>query len=384
MQNKIFNIKLNVLTPIHIGDGTSYDPTDYKIEGNELHIIDKDKFIQKINSNKALYDDFLSKIQDFTIQNTDLIDFIREHSQGLYQYALKLDDKAAEYVKKYPKQIGRAPIEKFIRNSYDDTIYIPGSSVKGALRSAIIEVIFRRLIPKEPDICADSKIREELLKTLVSNNSAESDQKNANKKQKLSPEVLLNRSFKPTDAQNDLLKYVSVSDFVPNKAILQVCEPANKSALQENNIPVLLECAMPGSVFEGTIVFKEKFFIEFDKILSKIAQYKKELSMEHKKTLFVDFDSKLLAEWIRANYNDRVLQCEKNFSIHLEDRENNFIMKIGKHAGALSKSIAGLRKINVNAFNPESSRKETSVLSSQTTFWYIDNKPMGWVVGEVS
>ena len=149
MKSKTFNIKLKVLTPIHIGDGSSYDPTDYIIDKNEMHVIDHDRFIQKINSNKTLYDDFLGRIKNFTPKSIGLINFIREQSKGLYRYSLKLDKKALEYIENSPNEIGRAPIDKFIRNPFNDTIYIPGSSIKGALRSAIIEVIFRKLLPKE-------------------------------------------------------------------------------------------------------------------------------------------------------------------------------------------------------------------------------------------
>ncbi|MGB9745227.1 MAG: type III-A CRISPR-associated RAMP protein Csm5, partial [Desulfurella sp.] len=252
MKSKTFNIKLKVLTPIHIGDGSSYDPTDYIIDKNEMHVIDHDRFIQKINSNKTLYDDFLERIKNFTPESIGLINFIREQSKGLYRYSLKLDEKALEYIENSPNEIGRAPIDKFIRNPFNDTIYIPGSSIKGALRSAIIEVIFRKLLPKEEDKCKYSDQRNELLENLIEKNS---DLNKYSDKGKLL-ETLLTTTFKLNDAKNDILKHVLVSDFLPSEASLQICFPINKSSTKENNIPALLECAMPGSTFEGTITFK--------------------------------------------------------------------------------------------------------------------------------
>ncbi|MGC8502922.1 type III-A CRISPR-associated RAMP protein Csm5 [Desulfurella sp.] len=379
MESKVFNIKLKVLTPIHIGDGNSYDPTDYTIDKNELHVIDHDRFIQKINSNKTLYNDFLERIKNFTPERIGLINFIREQSKGLYKYSLKLDEKALEYVEKFPNEIGRAPIDRFIRNPFDDTIYIPGSSIKGALRSAIIEVIFRKLLPKEEDKCKYSDQRNELLENLIENEQNSS--KHVNKKHSL--ELLLTQTFKLNDAKNDILKHVLVSDFLPSEASLQICYPINKSATKENNIPALLECAMPESTFEGTITFKEQFFIELGKILDNIVNITK--SDSPKKNSLQDFDGNLLAKWIRANYFDKVLRCEveKTKFKYNQTEGNNFVLKIGKHAGALSKSIAGLRKIKVNAFDTEIGRKEIKIEDSQTTFWYINNKPMGWVLGEV-
>ncbi|MGC8791632.1 MAG: type III-A CRISPR-associated RAMP protein Csm5 [Desulfurella sp.] len=371
MKSKTFNIKLKVLTPIHIGDGNSYDPTDYIIDKNEMHVIDHDRFIQKINSNKTLYDDFLEIIKNFTPESIGLIDFIREQSKGLYKYSLKLDEKALEYVAKSLNEISKAPIDKFIRNPFNDTIYIPGSSIKGALRSAIIEVIFRKLSNKE-DKSNDSERRNKLLESLIERNS---DLNKHNDKGKLL-ETLLTTTFKPNDAKNDILKHVLVSDFLPSEASLQICFPINKSSTKENNIPALLECAMPGSTFEGTITFKEQFFIELGKILDNIANITK--SSSPKKNSLQDFDGNLLAKWIRANYVDKVLNLEykrtKTKFTFDKTKESDFILKIGKHAGALSKSIAGLREISV---------KENNILDSQTTFWYINNKPMGWVLGEV-
>ncbi|PMP92566.1 MAG: hypothetical protein C0173_02090, partial [Desulfurella sp.] len=117
-------------------------------------------------------------------------------------------------------------------------------------------------------------------------------------------------------------------------------------------------------------------FIELGKILDNIANITK--SGSPKKNSLQDFDGNLLAKWIRANYVDKVLNLEykrtKTKFTFDKTKESDFILKIGKHAGALSKSIAGLREISV---------KENNILDSQTTFWYINNKPMGWVLGEV-
>ncbi len=46
---KTYKLKLTALTPIHIGTGESYEPTNYVIDGGFLYEFDEMKFYQKLH-----------------------------------------------------------------------------------------------------------------------------------------------------------------------------------------------------------------------------------------------------------------------------------------------------------------------------------------------
>lgn len=141
---------------------------------------------------------------------------------------------------------------------------------------------------------------------------------------------------------------------------------------------------MEDSVFKGTIIIKEKFFEKFNNIL-KEAKKKLEENGEDSKELKLEledlqfFDAKKLALWIRAHYFSKVYNCEPKlgFKDYFKKEENKTKcpIKLGKHTGAVSKTISGLREIKVKG--------KTEPQDSQTSFWYINNKPMGWVIAEI-
>jgi CRISPR type III-A-associated RAMP protein Csm5 len=359
MQQKHFNVKLTVETPIHIGNAEFYTPTDYDIQGNEFYVIDQKKFLKKISSDKVLYNDFLKNCEEYNTKNTALLKFIRDKAKNLYKYTVKIDEKAKDYITRNPDEISRAPIDKFIRNNLDDTVYIPGSAVKGAIRSSIIEVIFRKLLKEEGDLCKQKSVeREKILESINSNN------------QRKSIETILHSSL-GFDAKDDILKYVLVSDFSPLSAETQICFPVNKIGDNQNDIKALLECVMPKSSFEGTITFKKEFFDSFNRLLNKIKQEVKDFPLEEfNKENYKDFDEKTLEKWIRAHYGYKVYKCEE-INNKITYSKNDCLIKLGKHAGAVSKTIAGLRKITIKG--------KSEPQFSQTSFWYVDNKPMGWV-----
>jgi len=359
-----------VETPIHIGNAEFYTPTDYDIQGNEFYVIDQKKFLKKISSDRMLYNDFLKKCGEFTLNNRELLDFIRHEAKNLYKYTVKIDEKAKDYITRDPGKISRALIDKFIRNNLDDTVYIPGSTIKGAIRSSIIEVIFGKLLNIKEDLCnKKSDKREKILESI----NPKKQERNKEEKKTRIIETILN-SYLGFDAKYDILKYVLVSDFSPIIAETQICFPVNKvNDNQNHHIKALLECVMPKSSFEGTITFKKEFFDNFNKLLDKIKQEVKDFPLEEfNKENYKDFNKKTLEKWIRAHYKDKVYHCER-IKNKINYLDNDCLVKLGKHAGAVSKTVAGLREIKTR------SRGELKTQFSQTSFWYVDNKPMGWV-----
>jgi len=156
---KIYKLKCNVLTPIHIGDGTEIYPYEYVI---------KDKFY------KISLEDFILNLQPE--KQNEVINLIEKDVIGLRQFLQKNFDptkhkfeysiEASQRIKmvyetKIHNELNQLLISPFIRTS--NKPYIPGSSLKGAIRTAVVANFFQKQNSKfksEPEIlqyCDENK-----------------------------------------------------------------------------------------------------------------------------------------------------------------------------------------------------------------------------------
>jgi CRISPR-associated protein Csm5 len=134
---KRFEMKLQILSPVHIGTGYQIPPYEYIVKGEDSHRIDlfgllstlspdeKDAFYKAVNNTNPAF------IRKFIAEKVDL----KKHS--LYRCT------ASEYLEKQYKAKFDDPnnqllVDEFPRRTCDKKPYIPGSSIKGAIRMAII------------------------------------------------------------------------------------------------------------------------------------------------------------------------------------------------------------------------------------------------------
>lgn len=129
-------IKLTILTPLHIGhfqQKTRYrQGRDFVHHNGRVYWINHDRLLDQINGLHET-DDFLAAIEG---RDFNLSDFVLT---GLKLSGNKLSDflsQASAYSCPAPIQM-TGDYHPFIRDGYADP-YLPGSSLKGALRSAVI------------------------------------------------------------------------------------------------------------------------------------------------------------------------------------------------------------------------------------------------------
>ena len=129
--NKKYKLEIRVLTPLHIGAGAEKD----WMEGADF--IQKDEKIYKLNHKK------LEKKIDVDTLSSFLI---KKDSKGL-------SNKISGDIEKVSDQIFINPvsstndIKAFIKNGLSNKPIIPGSSVKGAIRSVLFKY-FKRSFKK--------------------------------------------------------------------------------------------------------------------------------------------------------------------------------------------------------------------------------------------
>ena len=129
---KVYRMSLTTLSPIFIGSGEELNKSMYVYKGKEISVIDERKLTKKLLSIRGLYENFLSECFS---GNLNLTDFLKKNLYGyekmdIYKYnAISYSD-----VKTKGKLNN---INTFIKSSNGNP-YIPGSSIKGAIRTAII------------------------------------------------------------------------------------------------------------------------------------------------------------------------------------------------------------------------------------------------------
>lgn len=330
-------IKIEALTPIFIGDGESYFPTDCIVspQSRELKIIDKSKFLTKIYNTPAH-----SKFLDLTTTNNkdNLLSFFRQTAFDCSDYSVSLSMPALDYITKR-QDLYRAPIDTCIKESFHKKPILPGSTIKGMIKTAIAYHILK-------------------------NNPSENSRMQANMKSNMRPDKFLTELLGNFD--RDLLKLVSVSDFTMEKGKLKIIHPFNKGKKGLNPMPILLESIEAGSIFKGSIYINDEF------IKSKYKNDILALKYFEPSSLKILEALKLFADNIKEEEKKR-FKVDMN-SIDLTKKEA--LCKLGKHAGAGSKSIPGYREIEIRA-GGRLIRKD----SYQSSLWLDgENNPMGWAI----
>ena len=132
-----YNVRLHILSPVHVGSGQELDPFSYVIRDNKLLIIDLAKWIENYSDKETLYQKMDS--EDYL----DLRNYIAKNFNDNNAVLSTIDVKSYEVVKTYKKAVydktskNQALINFMTRNEITKVPYLPGSSIKGAIRTAI-------------------------------------------------------------------------------------------------------------------------------------------------------------------------------------------------------------------------------------------------------
>jgi len=185
-------IKLETLTPVHIGTGNSYGKAEFITENNKLRRIIFSK----------LYD---SLSED---QKGELLSELEEKEFNMDEFVRKNKIRVSEDMILY-RALMKSPPSREIREQIktNNVPYIPGSSIKGAIRTALLW----KYICKDYDNLRD-KIDSCIYKTLRSNLPLEKKKKNICNEFISKVFQLNDRRY---DAKYDLLKFLHISDFMP-------------------------------------------------------------------------------------------------------------------------------------------------------------------------
>lgn len=355
MENKRIKCCLQNFSPIHIGCDEIYEPTGFVVdrENNCLIIFDPLLFIGKLSQFDR--EKFSVICKKGTIESIpEIYKFLENRSaQGRsvkicngfvdhYNQVLKLPPG------KIKNELNRFKIERTAFCAFDQRPYIPGSAVKGALRTAYLNSLADR--GKDySSIKTHKKLEEKLLH--------------------------LDRFPNKEKIYKDPFRLVKISDFMPVGDIkTKICYAVNKKKKttdkEARGLAQILEIILPGSLFVGEIIVDTpqtkdavSFAIELKNLLdSSHLFYGKDKTRE---------DSELI--------NIRVTVPET------PQIDNIMLIRVGRHSGAESVTIERYRDIKIMLGSRNQTFKDHS-----TTIWLASevrkpdhNKflsPFGWAV----
>jgi len=150
--NQKFNIEITVLSPLSIGAGAEKDwarVVDYLIKDDKIYFLNLKKMIQSgIDANK-LSSFFATK------NEAGMLSLIGNKLENVSDRIVELPTKSDNDIK------------SFIKNELSGNPIIPGSSLKGAVRSVILDYLIGNQKPqqlKEKDYFGDSNKGDELMR----------------------------------------------------------------------------------------------------------------------------------------------------------------------------------------------------------------------------
>lgn len=369
--NKTIKIRLHVLTPIHIGCDDVYEPTSFVIDEKKKKLIEFDpiKFISVLN--QAQRDELIKTCLQ---ENLLLIyKFIRRsYNPRAGGREVEIADGLIEHYKKvlqmstFEKRevINRFEMHKTAYNPLTRQPYIPGSSLKGAIRTAYLSDLAKKRNIK------DFRGKADDLETL-----------------------LLDRVEGRDKIPSDPFRMVKVSDLMPVNgvgtrivyAINRKKKKSDKPTLAEkSSVYQIFEVILPGAVFEGILNINKplnssgiKHIVTAEDLLAALnAFYIPLLENEIRVLKEINVPTVTLINKINEKFKGKI-------------NKTAFFVSIGRHSGAEAVTIEGNRHIKIM----QGKGKNPKYLDHTTTTWLSSEEPkpknnngllpFGWAVIEV-
>ena len=160
-----YRLILNGISPLFIGSGEIYSQLDYIHHENNIFIIDFDKLLEQIPP--EVIDDLTNEISENFKNNIwegNIKDFLSRYNINWKETI----EKEYELI----GTIAKNEVNQFIKTGYQ--IYIPGLSLKGAIRTAILFKILEDNPDKKENLVGNiiEHFNDQQIKKLIQNDGS--------------------------------------------------------------------------------------------------------------------------------------------------------------------------------------------------------------------
>ena len=265
-----YKVRITTLAPVYIGSGSSLTKKEYVYDPNEhkIFVLNFGKVFSEIKTGKAA-----RELRKYFMNNSKdgLKDFLDKQDITIKSEWIETEYSVEEAESVFANSNYKG-ISLFIKDAYGKP-YIPGSSLKGALRTALLK--YEIANNKEEFAHFTTEIPEMIEKT---------EQRNVKKKLSSYSKQIEEQSFlveleaKRRDgkkANYDVLKGLIVSDSKPLAIeCLTLCQKIDrKQDAKENELPILRECIKTGTEVEFQLTFDRVYFKKSLEDIKQAIQY---------------------------------------------------------------------------------------------------------------
>ena len=353
-QKTIF-FRLQTVSPVHIGSDEVYEPTAFVVDETKRQLISFDPadFINMLDSDALA--EFSALCQKGTPQSlVGIYRFMNRHKNLVagghpvavsdafikhFQDTMKLNGG-----KNILQNLNKYQIKRTAFHPHEDIPYIPGSSIKGSIRTAVLN--YRNKGKSHPGYTgknASSRLEQDLV----------------------------GGSF-----ATDPFRLVKVSDFVPvgevrRRIVYGVNRKKKPSKFEARGPEQIFEVVEPGAVFFGSITIAE---------VPRNAGINKPVTKKELTDALLQFFGN---EKKRGNNELKAVEIPP---ATLDLSANQFPVRIGFHSGAECVTVDGHRKIKIKGKG-----RDFKIEDHATTFWLAAEsknsanqqlRPFGWVTME--
>jgi len=366
-------LKLTALTPVHIGSGEVYEPTNFIMDANVLYEFRDEDFFMALPQIKQ--EAFMNMIKDNQSDSfVKVHKFVKDNKEIAIKVASVMVNVTSGLQKDYDRLLGkirqqegrrgdnsrvfnRFEIQKIQRKQvktesggYSNTGYIVGSSLKGSISTAYQEFIFKQDGKKVVEEKFQAKGRE------ISNN--------------------IFKDFKVSDSR--VKKIGTKLGFALNKERFEYDRHNPQANLK---LSTYIEVINPSSEFMVDINYGT---LDIEEILESCTSHYMPIfkSMFANKT---DGKNEYINEYLPASFYDKYR--------HFQLKPNQYLLRVGKHSGARAVTIDGLRDIKSKISGGGKRRKPNKFeyRKDETTTWLFGENdklnsnllPFGWLICEV-
>lgn len=133
---------LSILTPFHIGTGEDIDPLSIVVKDKAAYRLNQMGYIQHLLQNHKAELEKVLATKDIKAMHRFFHERFDPDLKDTWFFSYPLTEEVAvDYVQKMDQASNQGLIREFIRSQIDLRPYIPGSSIKGAVRTAILSAL---------------------------------------------------------------------------------------------------------------------------------------------------------------------------------------------------------------------------------------------------
>ena len=358
---KKYNVKLFPLTDIHIGSGKDIEAYEYTIKNGCMYRIDISEIMNNMGDSEQ--ENFYKILKRNNI--LDIRSWIYNNYKEEWGYVYK-EKVSSEFENYYKEKINGAVDENenselsiFEFIGYDDKKYIPGSSIKGALRTAFIfsSILDSGKKYKIENIKNEAQIME----------AGILDAKRLDKNQKvtgLEPKKDPFKTLKVSDTEEIDLEQFEVTGLKIKEGNL-TCEVLRGKYDELKNNSLLFNEGINFNIVLSEYILKNNSKMKYNKNMGI-----KELlaSLDDKIENILDFEIEKEREKDSYNIKEFYEQLKDDFRKIKGENSKVSLIRIGKYTGFNDKTI--------NLVTTEPSENSRTVFDR-------NNHPMGWALIKV-